>query len=151
MCEFKIICIWGREHSRSCSNEATFGEELQKMCSELNLRDWWLFGLQPAGRPETSWVNCRNRVDLQIVSDSKFHLKIKYFPPNSNMRLSTKRYLLTQLFSSKKFSIKNADILTGPETSKIIDELEQDDTYGSYLAKLENNENLVISRFGIQM
>ena len=32
-CEFKIICIWGREHSRSCSNEATFGEELQKMCS----------------------------------------------------------------------------------------------------------------------
>merc|ERR1719378_915688 len=93
-CEFVIICIWGREHYRTCSNSSSFGDELRKMCTELNLRDWWLFGLQPVDSSQICWVNCRNRVDLQIVDQKKFSLKLKYFPPNAHMRLSTKRYLL---------------------------------------------------------
>ena len=123
------------------------------MCTELNLRDWWLFGLLPDDGDDLSWVNCRNRVDVQLLVETKktFHLKLKYFPPNVHMRLSTKRYLLRQLLCDKEANIPNSDILTGPETSKIIDQLEQDKMYGAYSTQLNTKEPLIVTRNGVEM
>merc|ERR1712150_201647 len=152
-CDFVIICIWGRLHRRTCSTCSTFGDELRKMCTELNLRDWWLFGLLPDDGDDLSWVNCRNRVDVQLLVETKktFHLKLKYFPPNVHMRLSTKRYLLHQLLCDKEANIPNSDILTGPETSKIIDQLEQDKMYGAYSTQLSTKEPLIVTRSGVEV
>ena len=70
----------------------------------------------------------------------------------TSKRLSTKRYLLRQVLCNKsKVTIPNADILTGPETSKIIDELEQDKMYGAYTTKLKNGKDLIVTRSGVEV
>ena len=76
--------------------------------------------------------------------------KISLFPTFQEKKnfLAEPCFLMHQLLCDKEANIPNSDILTGPETSKIIDKLEQDKMYGAYSTE---TEQLIVTRNGVEV
>ena len=73
-----------------------------QICQDHGLDNFEIFSLQNnAGSVE--WLNGRNRIDLQLAEigqekNGQFHFRIKYFPDISILKMSTKRFLLWQIY-----------------------------------------------------
>ena len=80
----------------------SFLDIIAEICQDNALDNFEIFSLQSIAG-SIHWLNGRNRIDLQLSSLSgtnvgQFYFRIKYFPDISILKMSTKRFLLWQVY-----------------------------------------------------